>query len=186
MLYFSITSSMYLSSSGRPLRAKNSLMASILINPGHGKPSKTYTDSASCKSRCSVNPILYGNPGGPCAKSMEVLESRMEWVKVLYHQADPSKVVIQWTLLITSTDDIIINFHYSKVILAVPNFRFPFPLYCFVFITLIYQGFIITSKFLCSQGAHYNGSSLQGSHQKFSYTWCKINKCQLAKNYTWC
>ena len=45
----------------------------------------------------------------------------------------------------------IINYHYNKVILTVPNFRFP--LYCIVFVTLIKQGFVITSKFLLSQGA---------------------------------
>ena len=40
---------------------------------------------------------------------------------------------IQWTLVITSTD--ITNFHYNKVIWAVPNFRFP--LYGIIFVTLI-------------------------------------------------
>ena len=36
--------------------------------------------------------------------------------------------LVQWTLIITSTD--ITNFHYNKLILVVPNFRFL--LYCIV------------------------------------------------------
>ena len=76
--------------------------------------------------------------------------------------------IAQWTLVITSTD--IANVHYNNVILAVPNLRFP--LYCIVFVTLIIQGFVITSKFLWSQGTHYKESPLYafaGFHTYYYY-----------------